>query len=87
MNLVVWKFPIDIQNTQVVLMPAGAEILCSQTQGGVATLWAKVTPSGQPTRRLIEIFGTGHPMDDADREYIDTIQVGPLVWHIFERLS
>lgn len=87
MNAIVWKFPINIESMQTVLMPAGAAILCAQMQGTVATLWALVTPNGSPTRRLIEIFGTGHAMDEAERDYIGTIQTGAFVWHIFERLT
>lgn len=89
MSETVWKFIIDIKTRQTVLMPEGAIIRHAGTQGDVTTLWAQVNPTAPPVRRHIEIFGTGHPMDEAERDYIGTTQMagGALIWHIFERLT
>lgn len=84
----IWKFPIQIVNTQSVIMPYGSKILCVQTQGEQACLWAQVKVADTMSDRTIDIFGTGHDIADLfTRTYIGTIQQfgGRLVWHVFER--
>lgn len=84
----IYKYPIEIQDEQVVLLPTGAKILTVQTQGGKAFLWAMVNPTMPNDMAVtIRIFGTGHTIQDADRlEYIGTIQMcgGVLVFHVFK---
>ncbi len=82
----IWKFPLEIIGEQHLNLPEGAEILTAQMQGGTLCLWALVSPGSPKQQRTIEIFGTGHPMSDAERRYIGTAQMagGSLVWHIFE---
>lgn len=70
-------------------MPADAQILTVQVQHGVPCLWALVTPDNEPSTRVIEIFGTGHPVNEnmsIERVYIGTFQLrdGALVFHAFE---
>ena len=70
-------------------MPKDAEILTVQTQNGKPCLWALVDPKAETEIRVIEIFGTGHPvLSDmgTSRKYISTFQMqeGRLVFHVFE---
>jgi hypothetical protein len=70
-------------------MPKGAEILTVQRQGNMACIWAIVDPNADRERRVFEVFGTGQSMHDdmgVEREYVNTFQQGPYVWHVFERL-
>lgn len=84
----IYKYPIEIQDEQVVLLPTGAKILTVQTKSGKAFLWAMVNPTMPNDMAVtIRIFGTGHTIQDADRlEYIGTIQMcgGALVFHVFK---
>lgn len=51
-------------------------------------LWAMSnTDESRKVRRMFRIYGTGRPIkeDPADLNYIGTVQVGPFVWHVFER--
>lgn len=84
----IWKFSLDIVHIQTIEMPAGAEILCTQVQGGVLCIWALVDPRAKLECRVLNVIGTGHPVDDAPKKYIGTAQMsdGRLVWHVFERL-
>lgn len=93
MNAAVWKVPLLVTGRQTVALPAGARILTVQTQGvpylsEQLCLWAVVDTGATLTTRTIEVFGTGHPIEEAEREYIGTAQMndGGLVWHVFERL-
>lgn len=92
MNKTIWKFELEIADTQILTMPAGAEILTVQTQFGRPRLWALVNPQAKTEDRVIETFGTGHPVRydmGVDRKYIDTYQMqgGQLVFHVFEYIG
>ena len=81
----IYKYPLAIADSQAIKVPGEAKILCVQLQMDTLTLWAQVDPNNIPSTRTIEVFGTGHPMDDGCRSYIGTVQEGSLVWHVFER--
>lgn len=81
----IWKFPLTGHVTDIE-MPGGAQILCVQSQGEGACLWALVEPDNEKKPVRIRIFGTGHPVDDEmGLQYIDTFQLhgGSLVFHVF----
>jgi len=89
----VWKYNLSLTNEQSVSMPDGAVVLTVQEQRGVLTFWALVNPEARRVDRSFRIVGTGHPVDlPADQaptltlgwHYIDTVQMGLLVWHVFE---
>lgn len=87
----IWKFGLNTTDRQIVKMPAGSEILSIQTQAGEPCIWALVDPSAEKEDRVIEIFGTGHPIHydmGIERKFIGTYQIsgGVLVFHAFERL-
>jgi hypothetical protein len=84
----IWKYQISIGPVRVVDMPTDAEILTVQMQDSVLTLWALLDPTSWPKSRRFEVYGTGHPIDyPHELKYIGTVQDGPLVWHVFERLG
>jgi hypothetical protein len=85
----IFKYPIQIMDVQKVTMPFESKILCAQMQRDQLCLWAEVAPDSPLHPRTIEIFGTGHAMDDSSRIYIGTVQMigGGLIWHVYERLS
>lgn len=85
MNMI-YKYPLNIEDVQHLHIHAGATLLCVQIQGNKPCLWAIVDTTLPKERRTIEIIGTGNPIEERARLYIGTCQVGPSVWHIFERL-
>jgi hypothetical protein len=89
MTTTVFKFPLAIQRTQAVEMPAGAQALTVQVQHMDLCLWALVDPAAPKVPRMIEILGTGHSANPAlNRRYIGSAQQldGAFVWHVFEVL-
>lgn len=86
----VYKYPLDIQDEVVVMMPKGARVLSVQVQNGRPCLWAAVDPNELTLgERWFRIAGTGHPIqDDVVDGFIGTIQMceGSIVYHVFERL-
>lgn len=83
----IWKFPLEMQDEQVLSVPAGAQALAVQVQAGQPCLWALVDPEAPPAMLSIRIHGTGHPISDglAGYEHIGTFQLagGALIFHAF----
>lgn len=93
LKMVIWKYELEIESRQVVMMPAGAEILSVQQQDDKLQMWAIVEPEAAKERRRFEVVGTGNTMPDLSSEglarlHLATVQTcsGLLVWHVFELL-
>lgn len=89
MNETIWKFPLEVTDSQSVKMPKASRILSVQTQGGQPCLWAWVDSEAPLETRTFHTFGTGHPMRKDARqilEHVGTYQLndGALVFHVFE---
>lgn len=83
----IFKYPLEVTDSQVIDMPRGARILCVQVQRGQPCIWALVDDDVEPTRREIHMRGTGHNCNGVDAlRYIGTFQMhdGSLVFHAFE---
>lgn len=83
----IFKYALEVTDTQTVDLPADAVILTVQLQNGDPMLWALIdadTTQGQT--RKIHIYGTGHPIRDRLGRYLSTFQMqnGRLVFHVFE---
>lgn len=88
MKKTIWKFPLRVDDEQIVTMPDNAHILCVQMQADEPHLWALVDPEKPPRERKILISGTGHMREDLDGlvNYIGTFQMygGGIIFHVFE---
>jgi hypothetical protein len=86
----IFKYPLEITDTQFIELPLGAEILTAQLQGNQLCLWAMVntSPNAITKNRRIEIIGTGNPTPIGDLKYISTFQImdGSLIFHVFENI-
>lgn len=80
----IYKYTLELDNVQKVPLPKDAQILSAQLQHGCLTMWALVSPNNEPEDRTIQIFGTGHDVPVLPLYFIDTVQEGNFVWHIFE---
>jgi hypothetical protein len=87
--MIIWKFPLEVTDWQIVKMPIGAKILDAQVQHGVICLWALCDENAEKENRHIMIFGTGEVIPDDPGKYIATVQKegGKLIWHIFEQIN
>lgn len=86
---VIHKYQLVICEEQIITLPAGYQILSVQEQGDHICMWAVVDPyNSAPGTAIINIFGTGYAInDDIERQFIGTVQIRGLVWHIFEQLQ
>lgn len=89
MDKTIWKFPLEISDTIRLDMPLGAEVLSVQMQDGTPTLWALVEPAMPLTAYSFRVFGTGHPVPNGAGldVFVGTLQMGPLVFHMFKDWS
>jgi len=83
--MTIWKFPLELDDQQVISMPEGSQILTVQTQDGIPCLWALVDEGAEKEDRVIYTIGTGGPFadDPEDLVYVGTYQLPNLVFHIF----
>ena len=73
-------------------MPKAAKILSVGAQASAQgdqrlMLWAEVDTDQPMEQRQIEVFGTGHEIPQGmgvSREFIGTVIVSSLVWHVYE---
>lgn len=89
---VIYKFPLGVTDEQDIEMPAGAKILSAQLQHDRICIWALCEKHEEVKQtRSIRVFGTGNSISLDDRmfklEYISTVQMGPFVWHVFEKID
>lgn len=88
MELTIWKFPLEVKETQYIYLPDGAEILSVQAQLNVPCLWAIVNPKNKKCERRIEMRGTGNPLSQVGQfRFIGTFQITQgmnLVFHVFD---
>ncbi len=84
----IWKFLLEVTDTQDVKMPRGARILTVDVQHGTPCLWALVDGEQPRESRHIQMYGTGHSFDPVPSDYIGTFQLsgGSLVFHVFENI-
>lgn len=82
---VIYKYPLEITEQQIFILPKDSDILDVQFQDGDLCLWALVNTDNDTEQRVIRIFGTGWPIDMyGSPRHISTVQKDGLVWHIFE---
>ena len=88
--ITVFKYPIVIDDYQVLKLPMGAKILSAEKINGLVFLWAMVdTDQPDVQARVLRLAGTGHPLKNTCQyEFISTI-VYPisdetLIFHLFE---
>lgn len=81
------KYPLNLDTEQTLTMPAAAEILSVQDQGGVLCIWALVDTDRLPEERRFRVYGTGHAIANFPHKYLATVIQGSFVWHVFERFT
>lgn len=83
----IYKYNLEVLphgHEQRLDLPIGFKILSVQNQHNLITLWAEVNAENIDKPRRFRVFGTGWSIiDNEGFEYIGTVQIGGLVWHIY----
>lgn len=85
----IFKYPLALQDRQVIYLPEGAPILTVQEQRNELCLWVGVPDNIEEhplQARAFNIYGTGHTLREKPQTYIGTAQTqdSTFVWHVFE---
>lgn len=87
----IYKYDLKLLSKQTLRIADLNKVLTVQVQNDKPVLWCIVDDNGEEniTELTIEIFSTGHdvPSDIANREYINTFQIGGYVGHVFTKIT
>jgi hypothetical protein len=84
--LTIYKYELrcDHGATQSFSIPEQHKVLSVQMQHGKVCVWILVNLKTPLTTLKFHVFGTGHEIETVlGLDYLDTVQEGPYVWHIF----
>ncbi len=86
--LKVFKYTIPTTDYFSLNLPQGAQILTVQTQYEIPNIWALVNPNNPKEERKFRLAGTGHPIEESNKNliYIGTFQLvaGSFIGRLFE---
>jgi hypothetical protein len=84
----IFKYPIEIVDAQVLVLPLGAKVVSAIAQGDDLVIYALVEPTVEFKKNVeIRIVGTGHDVtfDLQKFKFLNSISTwgGRLIWHVF----
>lgn len=82
----IWKYELQDIPEQRIEMPFRARMLTVQNQDDRICLWAIVDPTLHKVLRDIIVVGTGIEIDNIPVDCLGTVQIGNIVYHVFEKL-
>lgn len=84
---IIYKYPLELVSEQTLVLPVGSKVLSVQMQHGVPTVWAlhELGSTAAQTEVLVALTATGEQFHVDNWNYIDTLQNGEHVWHVFMR--
>ena len=83
----IYKYVLEIKETQTVSLTRGARILSVANQDGKLCLWVQVETEEENEYWSIAIYGTGNPLPEYPGAFIGTVIIEPYVWHVFIHLD
>lgn len=85
----IFKYIINNKQT-IISIPKDSLFLSCQNQNNNIVIWYMVDESYPIEEKMFELFMTGEEIHfdmGVERNFISTIQLGYLVYHIFERIN
>ncbi len=82
----IFKYELPEVNNKINL-PKGSRVMTIQPQNGKICMWVMVNLSEDVVERRFDVFETGDGLiigEPLNREYIATVQISNVVYHIFE---
>jgi hypothetical protein len=82
--MIIWKYTLELEDEQEILVPTGYEFLSVQEYAGSICLWFLVDSKANKESVPIYILGTGwEDIDMPARKFLGTVQINRYVWHVF----
>ncbi len=88
--MTIWKFPLLVEDEQIINVPKGAQLLHIETQYNTPCLWAMVDELREKEPIKIFTCGTGQPINaTVKQEYLGTYQLrgGQFIGHVFKEIN
>ena|GEM_PF-465736 len=84
----IYKYPIKIEHKQMIRLPA----ICQTIHAGLdpkgdPCVWALVDPECPMHDQEIQIYGTGHPVEEIYLHHIGSFVQAIFMWHVFLKLA
>lgn len=80
----VYKYPLEVEDKQVLKLPANSKILSANFQGDDLFFWALVDKDTDETEEVtFYIHGTGHEIKEYGFIFLGTVFKNGLVFHVF----
>ncbi len=80
----IYKYGLQVEDTQSVLLPQSYELLHVGFQDGGLFVWCSVDTKSPMKLMKFRIVGTGHPFEDCRKwSHIGSCIEGGFVWHVF----
>ena len=80
--MVIYKY--NLEPHTILELPVHSQVLKADVQNGIAVLWVLLADTDTLQKRLFRLYATGEQMEENPGKYIDTLQIGPYVFHVFE---
>ena len=82
----IYKYELNITDRQRLSLFQHANFLDFQCQNNEIVFWMEVDPNDLIIERDFYIVGTGNPLPEEANYYLQTVQVGEYVWHIYRNI-
>lgn len=81
----IWKYELPIEDQFVLQLPVDSKVLSLQMQNGIPCIWVRVNTKAIGTLpQYFHWFGTGQPLNSGAVNFIGTIQMDTMVFHLFQ---
>src|SRR5208282_2227444 len=83
----IWKFKLGTaDNRQTFAIPQDGKILWVAVQRETPCIWVEVDPEAPKCNRQFAVYGTGHPMPAANRQFVSSfmLMIDSCVFHLYE---
>ena len=84
MALKIFKYYLQLTDTQTLQMPEGFEVLNVSNEGGRIVFWAEADEEEELVDIDFYVVGTGNELEHPLRVYMGTVQMNGFVWHVYE---
>ena len=78
------KYPLQIVDSQTLLIPHHSDARLLAVQDGVLCLWLEVRDDWAKRPHTLRLVGTGHDISDLmNYEHVGSVVMPPFVWHAY----
>lgn len=80
----IYKYPLEITRRQEIATFRNCRVIHVGEQSGQLILWLLVDTKAEWIDLPVFVFGTGHPLPDAEFHHVGTVCMSDgFVWHVF----